>query len=70
MALEKDFGSIAFYNRRSVDRREVEDRRLFLKQEYLDQNPQRRVSMIDRRMHGDRRRNFPEIMKNSWKKYS
>ena len=70
MALEKDFGSIAFYTRRFVDRREAVDRRLFFKQEYLDQNSERRVRMIDRRMHGDRRRKLPEIMKNSWKKYS
>ena len=54
--------SISFCSRRHVDRRRVEDRRLFLKQEYLDHKPERRVSMTDRRMHGDRRRLFPDIM--------
>ena len=53
--------SISFCSRRHVDRRRVEDRRLFLKQEYLDHKPERRVSMTDRRMHGDRRRLFPDI---------
>ena len=54
--------SISFCSRRHVDRRMVEDRRLLLKQEYLDLKPERRVSMTDRRMHGDRRRLFPDIM--------
>ena len=47
--------------RRHVDRRRVEDRRLFLKQEYLDHKPERRVKMIDRRMLGDRRELLPII---------
>ncbi len=68
--MEKDFGNIAFYSRRLVDRRQAVDRRLFFKQECLDLNPERRVSMIDRRMHGDRRRKLPEIMNTFWKKYS
>ena len=54
--------SISFCSRRHVDRRMVEDRRLFLKQEYLNLKPERRESMTDRRMHGDRRRLFPDIM--------
>ena len=54
--------SISFCSRRHVDRRRVEDRRLFLKKEYLDHKPERRTSMTDRRMHGDRRRLFPDIM--------
>jgi hypothetical protein len=45
-----------------VDRRRVEDRRLFLKHEYLDHNPERRVNMIKRRMLGDRRELLTEIM--------
>ena len=53
--------------RSSFDRRRVEDRRLFLKQECLDQNPERRVNMIKRRMFGDRRRLLPEIMNTFWK---
>ena len=68
--MEKDFGGIAFYSRRFDDRREVVDRRLIFNQEYFDQNPERRVSMIDRRMHGERRRRLSEIKKTSWKKYS
>jgi hypothetical protein len=45
-----------------VDRRRVEDKRLFLKHEYLDHNPERRVNMIKRRMLGDRRELLTEIM--------
>ena len=63
----KKFDSISFCSRRHVDRRRVEDRRLFLKQEYLDHKPERRVSMTDRRIHGDRRKVLPEIMKTFWK---
>ena len=59
--------SMSFCSRRHVDRRRVEDRRLFLKQEYLDHKPERRVSMNDRRIHGDRRKVLPEIMKTFWK---
>ena len=54
--MEKNFGTIVHYTRRPVDRRRVEDRRLFPKQEDLDHNPERRVNMIDRRMNSDRRR--------------
>jgi hypothetical protein len=60
------FDTMSFSSRRHVDRRMVEDRRLFLKQEYLDHKPERRVSMNDRRMHGDRRRLFPDI-RNSFR---
>ena len=58
----KNFGTIVNYTRRPVDRRRVEDRRLFLKQGYLDHNPERRVDLINRRIHGDRREFFPEIL--------
>ena len=54
--MENKFDSMSFCSRRHVDRRRVEDRRLFLEQEYLDHKPERRVKMIDRRMNGDRRR--------------
>jgi hypothetical protein len=53
--------------RSSVDRRKVKDRRLFLKQEYLDHIPERRVNMIDRRMLSDRRGLFSDIMDTFWK---
>ncbi len=45
------FDTMSFCSRRHVDRRRVEDRRLFLEQEYLDHKPERRVKMIDRRMN-------------------
>ena len=59
---------VIFQTRSPVDRRRVEDRRLFLKHEYLDHNPERRVNMIKRRMLGDRRKLFPEIMNTFWEK--
>jgi hypothetical protein len=54
--MENKFDSMSFCSRRHVDRRRVKDKRLSLKQEYLDHKPERRVKMIDRRMNGDRRR--------------
>jgi hypothetical protein len=57
----KNNAEVIFQARLPVDRRRVEDRRLSLKQEYLD-NPERRVNMIKRRMLGDRRNLLPEIM--------
>ena len=60
--MEKNFGTIVNYIRRPVDRRRVEDRRFFLKQENLDHNPERRVNMIDHRIHGGKRRVLPEII--------
>jgi hypothetical protein len=67
--MEKNFGTIVFYIRRPVDRRRVEDRRLFLKQEDLDHNPERRVNMIGRRMIGDSRRLLPESIYTFGKKH-
>jgi hypothetical protein len=52
--LEKKFGDIVKYTRRPVGRRKVENRRLFLKQESLDNNPERRVNSRRQNM-GDRR---------------
>jgi hypothetical protein len=57
---------VTFLTRSPVDRRRVEDRRLFLKHEDLDHNPERRVNMIKRRMHGDRRELLPKIMNTFW----
>jgi hypothetical protein len=59
---------VIFQKRLPVDRRRVEDRRLSLKQEYPDHNPERRVNMIKRRMLGDRRELLPEIMNTFWEK--
>lgn len=42
--MEKKFDDIVFYTRRTVDRRKVEGRGSFLKQEYLKHNPERRVA--------------------------
>ena len=64
--MEKNFGTIAFYTRRPDGRRRVNDRRLFLEQEYLDHNPERRVSMIDRRMLSDRRGLFSDALNTFW----
>ena len=64
--MKTKFDSKTFCSRRHVDRRRVEDRRLFLEQKYLGHKPERRVSMIDRRMNGDRRQMFSEIMKTFW----
>ena len=60
--MDKKLDSIYFYTRRHVDRRRVGGRRLFCEQEYLDHNPERRVNMIDQRIHGGERRLLPEIM--------
>ena len=69
IVLEKNFGTIAFYTRRPDGRRRVNDRRLFLEQEYLDHNPERRVNMIDQRIHGGKRRLLPEIFFTFGKKH-
>jgi hypothetical protein len=53
-----------FYIRRPIDRREIKERRLFLKQGYLDHNPERRVNMINRRRVGVRR-GLPSDIKNT-----
>ena len=65
--MDKKLDSIYFYTRRHVDRRRVGGRRLFCEQEYLDHNPERRVSMIDRRMHSDRRGVASDILNTFWK---
>jgi hypothetical protein len=67
--MRDNYDEVAFKTctRSSVDRRKVKDRRLFLKQEYLDHIPERRVNMIDRRMLSDRRGLFSEIMDTFWK---
>ena len=59
--------SIYFCTRRHVDRRRVGGRRLFREQEYLDHKPERRVSMIDRRMNGGRRGVATDILNTFWK---
>jgi hypothetical protein len=50
-----------------VDRRRVKDRLSFFKQKYLDHNPERRLNMIDRRIHGDRRGVVSDIINTFWK---
>ena len=56
-----------FKIRLPVDRRMAVDRRLFLRHEFLDNKPERRVKIINRRMHGNRREFLPEIMNTFWK---
>ena len=57
----KNAGGI-LQTRLPVDRRMAVDRRLYLRHQFLDHNPERRVKSITRRMHGDRRGFLPEIM--------
>ena len=59
--MEKNLGTMSFCSRQLVYRRRVEDRRLFLKQEYPDHKPERRVNIIKRRMLGNRRKLLPII---------
>jgi hypothetical protein len=61
------FESKVFCSRRHVDRRRVKNRRLFFKQKYLDHKPERRISMIVRRLFGDRRRMIPDALNTFWK---
>ena len=65
--MENNNSEVIFQTRAHVERRKVKDRRLFLKQEYLDHIPERRVNMINRRMLSDRRGLFSEIMDTFWK---
>jgi hypothetical protein len=65
--MNKKFDYMSFYTRRPVDRRRVKNKRFFPKQENLDHNPGRKINMIERRMFGDRRGLFPEIMDTFWK---
>jgi hypothetical protein len=58
---------VIFQTRLPVDRRMAVDRRLFLRHGLLDHTPERRVKIINRRMHGDRRKVLPEIMNTFWK---
>ena len=66
--MRDNYDEVAFQTctRSPVERRKVKDRRLSLKQEYLDHNPERRVNMIKRRMTEDRRRVSTDIMNTFW----
>ena len=59
---------VIFQIRLPVDRRMAVDRRLFLRHEFLCHKPERRVKIINRRMHGNRREFLPEIMNTFGKK--
>ena len=65
--MKKNNAEVIFQTRSPVDRRRVEDKRLSLKQEYLDHNPERRVNKIKRRMTGDRRRMLAEVINTFFK---
>ena len=67
--MRKKNAKVIIQTRSHVDRRRGEDRRSFLKQEYLDHNPERRVNMIDHRIHGGKRRLLPEIFFTFGKKH-
>ena len=58
--MENNNNKVIFQIRSTIDRRSVKDRRLFLKQEYLDHNPERRVNKIERRSLKDRREWLPD----------
>jgi len=58
---------VIFQTRSPIDRRRVEERRLFLSQEYLDHNPERRVNMTKRRIRRDRRGLLTRFMNIFWK---
>jgi hypothetical protein len=60
--MENNNVEVIFKTRSPIERRRGKNRRLFLKQEYLDHKPERRVDLIDRRMLGERRELFPEIL--------
>ena len=66
--MKKKFESRVFCSRRLVYRRRVEDRRLFLKQEYPDHKPERRVNIIKRRMLGNRRKLLSVVNNTFWEK--
>ena len=65
--MENKNADVIFQIRLPVDRRMAVNRRLFLRHEFLDHSPERRVNIITRRMHGDRRKVLPEIMNTFWK---
>ena len=65
--MEKNNAEVIFQTRSPFDRRRVADKRLSLKQEYLDHSPERRVNKIKRRMTGDRRRMLAEVIYSFWK---
>ena len=68
--MENNNDKVIIKTRSPVDRRKFNNRRSFLKQGYLDHNPERRVNKIDRRIHGDRRRMLSKLIYNFWKKDS
>jgi hypothetical protein len=64
--MKDNYAEVIFCTRSPVDRRKVKDRRSFLKQEDLSHKPERRVSMIDRRMLSDRRGLFSDALNTFW----
>ena len=54
--MDNNNAEVIFKTRSPFDRQRFhEERRFFLNQEYLDHNSERRVNMIKRRTHRDRR---------------
>ena len=67
--MDNNNAEVIFKTRSPFDRRRFyEERRFFLNQEYLDHNSERRVNMIKRRTHRDRRGWRSKIINAFWKK--
>ena len=64
--MKDNYAEVIFCTRSPFDRRKVKDRRSFIKQEDLSHIPERRVSMIDRRMLSDRRGLFSDALNTFW----
>ena len=65
--MENKNADVIFQIRLPVDRRMAVNRRFFLRHEFLEHNPERRVNIITRRMHGDRRGVVSDILNTFWK---
>ena len=65
--MDNNNAEVIFKTRSPFDRRRFhEERRFFLNQEYLDHNSERRVNMIERRTHRDRRGWRSKIINAFW----
>ena len=66
--MKDNYAEVIFCTRQPFSRRKFKDRRLFLEQESLYHIPERRVNMIKRRTHRDRRGWRSKIINAFWKK--
>lgn len=65
--MESKNAEVIFQTRSTVDRRRVNDRRLFHKQEYIGYNSERRENMFGRRVNVERRKVLPDAIVSFWK---